>query len=470
MFVGFVSVELAANGKVLPSSFIYPGAVAGIFLALHITLRIFLPRADPLLLPVSAGLTFVGMVMIYRLDPGLAMEQSIWIAVAAASFVLVVLFLRNYELLAQYKYTLAVAALLLLASTMVLGTEVNGARLWLRIGPLSFQPSEIAKILLVIFLAAFFAEKHELLSVSTHRVLGVKVPELKYFGPLLLMWGVSVLMMIFQKDLGSSLLFFGIFICMLYAATSRKSYVFVGLALFLLGAYLCYLSFGHVETRVMTWLHPFNPATIENESYQITQSLFALSSGGISGCGLGLGQPNSIPSVTTDFIFSAVGEELGLLGAVSVVVMYVLFVARGIKVALTQRDDFGKLLAFGLVSIIALQSFIIMGGVTRLIPLTGITLPFMSYGGSSLLANFILLALLLVLSDRAAGTDAAGIKEGSSAPSHKYNGIRTPLHTHRPRSAPSKYSKSTSSVARLAGAAHRRSRCVTVLMRRDTRI
>lgn len=280
MFVGFVSVELAANGKVVPSSFIYPGAVAGIFLALHIALRIFLPSADPLLLPVSAGLTFVGMVMIYRLDPGLAMEQVIWIAVAAVSFILVVLLLRNYELLAQYKYTIAVAALLLLASTMILGTEVNGARLWLKIGPLSFQPSELAKILMVIFLAAFFAEKHELLSVSTHRVLGVKVPELKYFGPLLLMWGVSVLMMIFQKDLGSSLLFFGIFICMLYAATSRKSYVFVGLALFLLGAYFCYLSFGHVELRVMTWLHPFNPATIENESYQITQSLFALSSGG----------------------------------------------------------------------------------------------------------------------------------------------------------------------------------------------
>jgi len=413
MLVGFVSVELAVNGKIVPSSFLYPCAVAGIFLVLHITLRVLLPRADSLLLPISAGLTFIGMVMIYRLDTGLATEQLIWITVAAASFVLVVLFLRNYELLMQYKYTLGVAALLLLASTMILGTEVNGARLWLRLGPLNFQPSEIAKILLVIFLAAFFAEKHELLSVSTHRVLGVKVPELKFFGPLLLMWGVSVLMMIFQKDLGSSLLFFGIFICMLYAATTRKSYVFVGLALFLLGAYLCYLSFGHVQVRVETWLHPFNPTTIEAESYQITQSLFALSSGGISGCGLGLGQPNFIPSVTTDFIFSAVGEELGLLGAVSVVVMYMLFVARGIKVALVQRDDFGKLLAFGLVSIIAIQSFIIMGGVTRLIPLTGITLPFMSYGGSSLLANFILLALLLVLSHGAATTNVARIKEGS---------------------------------------------------------
>jgi cell division protein FtsW (lipid II flippase) len=352
-------------------------------------------------------------VMIDRLDPKLALEQLIWIVVASVCFLLVVLFLRNYEVLAQYKYTLGIAALVLLASTMFLGKEVNGARLWLQIGPLHFQPSELAKILLVVFLAAFFAEKHELLSISTHRVLGVPVPELKYFIPLLIMWGISVLMMIFQKDLGSSLLFFGILICMLYAATGRKSYVFVGFALFLLGAYLCYLQFGHVQVRVMTWLHPFNPATIEKESYQISQSLFALSSGGVSGTGLGLGHPNFIPSVSTDFIFSAVGEELGLIGAASVVLFYVLLVARGIKVALSHRDDFGKLLAVGLVSIIAIQSFLIMGGVTRLIPLTGITLPFMSYGGSSLVANFILLAMLVVLSHRAATTNVASIRHGA---------------------------------------------------------
>jgi cell division protein FtsW (lipid II flippase) len=219
-------------------------------------------------------------------------------------------------------------------------------------------------------------------------------------------------MMIFQKDLGSSLLFFGIFICMLYAATARKTYVLVGACLFLLGAFLCYLAFTHVQVRVETWLHPFNPATIQNRSYQISQSLFALSSGGVSGSGLGLGYPRFIPSVTTDFIFSAVGEELGLLGAVAVIMMYVMFIARGIKAALLHRDDFGKLLALGLTAVIALQAFIIMGGVTRLIPLTGITLPFMSYGGSSLLANFILLALLLVLSHRGATTNVASIREG----------------------------------------------------------
>ncbi|MFH1149118.1 MAG: FtsW/RodA/SpoVE family cell cycle protein [Actinomycetota bacterium] len=411
MFTGFVAVQLARDGRVDPVSLAYPAGVVLIFLVLHLVLRYLLPAADPLLLPMTAGLTFTGLVMIYRLNAGLAFEQLIWITVGAVSFVLVVLFLRNYEMLADYKYTLGCAALILLASTMFLGKEVNGARLWLQIGPLHFQPSELAKVLLVIFLAAFFAEKHEVLSISTHRVWGIPMPEIKYFGPLMLMWGVSVLMMIYQKDLGSSLLFFGIFIAMLYAATGRKTYVLVGLALFFLGAFLCYLVFFHVEVRVTTWLHPFNPATIEGRSYQISQSLFALSSGGISGSGLGLGYPQFIPSVTTDFIFSAVGEELGLLGAAGLVIMYILFVARGIKVALLQRDDFGKLLAVGLTSIIALQSFLIMGGVTRLIPLTGITLPFVSYGGSSLLANFILLALLLVLSHRGATTNVDSIRE-----------------------------------------------------------
>jgi cell division protein FtsW (lipid II flippase) len=413
MFVGFVSVQLARDGRVVPTSLFYPAAAAAIFFILHVVMRIFVPSADGLLLPIAAGLTFLGLVMIDRLDQKLAVEQLIWIAVAAVCFVLVIVFLRNYESLAQYKYTLGIVALVLLASTMVLGKEVNGARLWLQIGPLHFQPSELAKVLLVVFLAAFFAEKHELLSISTHRVGPIPLPEIKYFVPLVLRWGVSVLMMIFQKDLGSSLLFFGIFICMVYAATARKSYVLVGAVLFAIGAYLCYLGFAHVQLRVMTWLHPFNPVTIQHQSYQISQSLFALSSGGVSGTGLGLGHPTFIPSVTTDFIFSAVGEELGLLGAAAVVLMYVVLVARGIKVALAHRDDFGKLLAVGLVSIIAVQSFLIMGGVTRLIPLTGITLPFMSYGGSSLVANFILLGLLMVLSHRGATTNVASIKQGA---------------------------------------------------------
>jgi cell division protein FtsW (lipid II flippase) len=397
----------------MPKQLAVPAVAAAIFIVLHIVMRIFVPSADGLLLPIAAALTFLGLVMIQRLDSKQALYQLIWIAVAAVCFILVIVFERNYESLAQYKYILGLTAIVLLMSTMFIGKEVNGARLWLQIGPMHFQPSELAKVLLVVFLAAFFAEKHELLTVSTHRVLGVPVPELKYFIPLMLMWGVSVAIMIFQKDLGSSLLFFGIFISMLYAATSRKGYVIVGMAMFALGAYLCFLAFAHVQVRFTTWLRPFDPKTIGNKSYQISQSLFALSSGGVSGTGLGLGHPTFIPSVTTDFIFSAIGEELGLLGAAAVVLMYVLMVARGIKVALSHRDDFGKLLAVGLVSIIAIQSFLIMGGVTRLIPLTGITLPFVSYGGSSLFANFILLALLIVLSHRGATTNVTSIRQGA---------------------------------------------------------
>ncbi len=418
-FVGYVSVELAGDSaktgadivKALPATLIYPAIVVALYFAMHIALRFLAPQAEPLLLPIAAGLTSIGLVMIDRLDVKSAHVQVIWLLVGATSFILVLAFLRNYEALARYKYSIGVLALVFLAIPMVFGTEVNGAKLWLHIGSLHFQPSEIAKILLVNFLAAFFAEKHELLSISTHRVMGVNVPELKYFVPLLIMWGISILMMIFQKDLGSSLLFFGIFIAILYVATGRKSYVVVGTLMFILGAFLCYLAFSHVQLRVETWLHPFNPATVHDKSYQISQSLFALSAGGLTGSGLGLGHPTFIPSVTTDNIFAAIGEELGLAGAASVIFLYVLLVARGLKLALMQRDDFSKLLAVGLVSIVAIQSFIIMGGVTRLIPLTGITLPFVSYGGSSLLANYILLGMLLVISNKGASTNVASIRK-----------------------------------------------------------
>ncbi len=413
LFSGFFATNIAIQGKAVYDHLFYPGSAALIFITVHIFLRRLVPRADLIIFPTAAALTSLGLVMIYRLQPNLAFEQLMWLCIGSALMLLVIIFIRKYEVLASYKYSLGLIALLLLASTMLFGKEINGAKLWLKIGPLSFQPSEISKILLVIFLAAFFAEKRELLSIPTHRLMGLPVPELKYFIPLLVMWGLSVLLMIFQKDLGSSLLFFGIFICMVYASTSRKSYVFVGLALFLVGAYLCYLGFSHVQIRVISWLNPFNPATIEKESYQIAQSLFAFSSGKIAGSGLGMGYPLLIPAVSTDFIFSAVGEELGLVGSVFVVILYLIFVSRGMKIGISARDDFGKCLAAGLTSIIALQSFIIMGGVTRLIPLTGITLPFMSYGGSSLVANFILTGLLLVISHRSLSMNPSSIREGA---------------------------------------------------------
>ncbi len=414
LFAGFFSATIALKGKPSYEHLFYPGSAYLIFLVSHMFIRRLTPVADLIIFPTVAALTSLGLIMIYRLDTNLAFVQLIWLCVGSALMLLVLIFLRKYESLSSYKYSLGLVAIALLASTMLFGKEINGAKLWLKIGPLSFQPSELSKILLVIFLAAFFAEKKELLSISTHRLMGIPVPELKYFIPLLMMWGISVLLMIFQKDLGSSLLFFGIFICMVYVSTSRKFYVFAGLALFFLGAYLCYLGFSHVQVRVITWLNPFNQATIEKESYQIAQSLFAFSSGKIAGTGLGFGYPTLIPAVSTDFIFSAVGEELGLFGSVFVVILYLVIVSRGIKIALAARDDFGKCLASGLTSIIALQSFIIMGGVTRLIPLTGITLPFMSYGGSSLVSNYILTGLLMVISHRALCMNPLSIRKGVS--------------------------------------------------------
>lgn len=427
LFTGFVSFQLGRDAKVDPATLVYPAVAVAVFFGLSFFLRWRLPNADGLILPLAAAMTFMGMIVIGRLDEGkadkvsgvvthgydLLRAQLVWLVVASIAFLLVVILFREYEVLAHYKYTIGIFSILILLVPMFIGKEVNGARLWIELGPMSFQPSEIAKILLVLFLAAFFAEKHELLSITTHRLAGIPVPEIKYFIPLLAMWGVSVLMMIFQKDLGSSLLFFGIFMTMLFAATARKSYVVVGSTLFLVGASVCNQVFSHVNLRVTTWLNPLDPATIEKGSYQISQSLFALASGGISGSGLGSGHPDFIPSVPTDFIFSAIGEEVGMLGAMAVIIMFVLLVERGVRIALRHRDDFGKLLAFGLTSIVALQAFIIMGGVTRLIPLTGITLPFISYGGSSLLANFMILALLMILSQKTVATNTTGIKAGA---------------------------------------------------------
>ncbi len=396
---GFSAVDLAQKGKVSGDTFLYPLALLGIALLLNLALRVFVPKGDALLLSLAALLSSLGLIMIYRLDQHLAQLQFAWLSVSAGCLVLLLLFLRDYRILEGYKYTLGTLGLLLLLSTFFIGKEVNGARLWLIIGPLRFQPSELAKILLTIFFAAYLADKRELLAEAGRRVGRMEIPHLKHMGPLLVMWLLSLLLMIFQKDLGSSLLFFGIFIALLYVATARVSFVIIGVLLFLVGATFCFFSFGHVKTRVKIWVDPFNPKTINDESYQVAQSLFAISAGGISGSGLARGHPDLIPYVQTDFIFSAYCEELGLLGAVSILMLYLLFALRGTKISMKVEEDFGKLLAAGLTTILALQSFVIMGGVTRLIPITGITLPFMSYGGTSLLSNFILVALLLLISD-----------------------------------------------------------------------
>ncbi len=398
--LGTLSVELARDERFTWQFLTYPLGLLGIFLAAHLCLRILLAEADHLVLPLAAALSSLGLVMLVRLDPDKARLQFVWIAVGAACLVLLVLVLRDVRVLAGYKYVIGCAGLLLLFSTFVFGTEVNGARLWLVAGPLRFQPSELAKILLAVFFAAYLADKREVLTGAGRKLGGFEVPRLKHLGPLLLMWALSLLLLIFQKDLGSSLLFFGIFLALVYAATSRASFVVIGALLFLLGAACCYFAFAHVEQRVRIWVDPLDPATISGPSYQPAQSLFAIASGGVAGTGMGRGHPEFIPDVTTDFIFAAYAEELGLLGAVSILLAYLMLAWRGLRIALSREDDFSRLLAAGLTAIVALQSFVIIGGVTRLIPLTGITLPFVSYGGSSVLTNFLLVGLLVILSSR----------------------------------------------------------------------
>ncbi len=399
--LGFLGVDLAREDSFSWQFLYYPLALFGIFFLAHLVERFFLPDADFLVMPLTALLCNLGVMMLWRLDTRLAGLQFLWISIGVACFTVLVLVLRKVEVLAEYKYIIALAALLLLFSTFIFGKEVNGARLWLVAGPFRFQPSELAKILLAIFFAAYLADKKEMLTEAGRRVGGFEVPHLKHLGPLLTMWALSLLLLIFQKDLGSSLLFFGIFLALIYVATSRASFVVIGLLLFLVGATCCYFAFAHVEQRVKVWVDPLNPATINDTSYQPAQSLFAIASGGMAGTGLGRGHPDFIPDVSTDFIFSAFAEELGLLGAVIILLCYLLLAWRGLRISLHRSDDFGRLLGVGLTAILALQSFVIIGGVTRLIPLTGITLPFVSYGGSSVFTNFILVGLLLLLSNRA---------------------------------------------------------------------
>jgi cell division protein FtsW (lipid II flippase) len=370
----------------------------------HVIVRRSSRAGDPLILPLAAALNAIGLAAIFRLAPEeLAPAQVTWTVVGIACFIATLLLLPDYRVLARYKYVLGFTGLgLLLLPATPLGTEINGARLWIRIGGMSFQPGEIAKLCLVIFFAAYLAERKELLAIASRRVAGIHLPDIKHFGPLLVMWGVSLAVMFYEKDLGSSLLFFSIFLVMLYIATARLVYMAFGFLLFLAGAYIGYQVFAHVQVRVRVWLDAFNPDLIQNQSFQIVQSLFALATGGLFGTGWGQGRPGLIPEAPTDFIFSVIGEELGLLGTAAVLVSFLLLVARGLRIALHARNDFGQLLAAGLTVILGVQTFIILGGVTRLLPLTGITLPFMSYGGSSLLSNFILIGLLLRISHQSA--------------------------------------------------------------------
>jgi cell division protein FtsW (lipid II flippase) len=363
-----------------------------------------------------------GLVVIYRIDDDLARDQAQWFVIGLIAFAATIIFLRDFRVLERYRYTIALAglALLLLPRVPGLGQQVNGAYLGVKLGPISFQPAEFGKIAIVIFLAAYLRDTREVMMQDSRRFLGVTIPPLKHFGPLLVVWGAAMLMLVFIRDLGSSLMYFGAFLALIYIATNRFSFVLVGLLLFGVGAWFFGTHIGHVHSRVETWLDPFKPGLIDQPggSYQIVNGLFAQADGGLFGTGLGgslLTLPNGgplIPAPQTDMIYAVIVNELGLVGACGLIGVYLLLAERGFKTATLARDSFSKLLAAGLTAVMALQVFVIVGGVTRVIPLTGVTLPFVSHGGSSILANFVLLALLLLISDQARRPRGVGATRG----------------------------------------------------------
>ncbi|MCX7621293.1 MAG: FtsW/RodA/SpoVE family cell cycle protein [Acidimicrobiales bacterium] len=392
----------------------------GLLLLGNLVTRRFAPQADPLLLPLAALLNGLGYVMITRLDERLAGLQAMWTAVGMGVFALTLVVVKKARDLAIYRYTAMVLGLGLLLLPMVpgFGREVNGSRIWVGIGDASFQPGEFAKVVLAVFFAGYLVEKRELLATSTRKLGPIFLPDPRHFGPVLLAWGVSLVVMIMQKDLGSSLLFFALFIVMLWVATVRATYLGLGIGLFGIGAWFSYRSFGHVRARVTTWLDPWKDPL--DSGYQVLQAAFMMAAGGIAGTGLGQsGEVSTFPAKETDFIFAFIAEELGLLGATIILLTFVLMVGSGLRIAVRSTYPFDKLLATGLSTLVGLQAFIIMAGVTRLLPLTGVTLPFVSYGGSSLVANYAIVALLLRISDESIRTPAVLRREAAMARSRQ---------------------------------------------------
>jgi cell division protein FtsW (lipid II flippase) len=399
---GFASVYIARQEVLSTASLSYAAFFLALFVAAHLVVRVALPNADPYLLPLAGLLSAIGVTMIYRIEPDKAFRQGLWIVVGLVVFAALVLFLRDHRALDRVKYILGLTALGLLALPAIpgLGRTINGATLWVGVGDLVFQPGEFAKVLLVVFLAGYLRDNREMLSMG---VGPLGLPSPKHFGPLLLIWGGAMLVLFQTNDLGGALLLFAIFLAMLYLATGRWPFVVAGLGLFALGAFALYQVIPHVQDRVGGWLDPWSDP--QGDTYQLVQSIYAIASGGPFGEGLGRGvllTPDGnpyIPYLETDFIYSAIAQELGLAGAAAVVLLYLIFLYRGFKIAMLADDGFSKLLAAGLTAALAIQAFIIIAGVSGLIPLTGITLPLVSYGGSSIVANFGLLALLLIVSN-----------------------------------------------------------------------
>jgi cell division protein FtsW (lipid II flippase) len=407
---GFAAVFIQRDDILSNVSLTYGLIFLGLCLAAHLVLRVTLPDADPYLFPLVAVLACFGLVMLYRLNATFARDQAQWFVVGLICFAgTIVALRRDHRVLERYRYSIALIGILLLLLPR-LGAPVNGAYLSFHIGPIAFQPAELAKIAIVVFLASYLRDTRQVLVVGARRFLGITFPPLKHLGPLLAVWGTAMVLLFVIQDLGSSLMFFGAFLALVYVATNRISFVVIGLGLFAIGARILYAIRPTIRNRVDDWLHPFNDKLYHQPvggSFQIAQSIFTQADGGLFGRGFGQatiqlgGNAPILPAAHTDFIFPVIVDELGLVGGAAVLLVYLLIVERGFKTAMLATDSFSKLLATGLTTVLALQVFVIVGGVTKLIPLTGVTLPFISYGGSSIVANFILLALLLLVSDRA---------------------------------------------------------------------
>ena len=408
----YVAVGLGVEGEVPADVIGYGGWLAGLIVACHVVVRFAAPYADPVLLPVVAALNGLGLAVIHRLDlayevadrkADFAQQQLIWMTLGVVLFIGTLVLLQDHRVLQRFTYTLGLAAILLLLLPMVpgLGTTINGARIWIRLGPFSFQPGEVAKVMLVVAFAGYLVLHRDALALAGRRLLFVDLPRGRDLGPILAMWLVSLGILVFQGDLGSSLLFFGLFLVMLYVSTERPGWLVVGGLLFAAGAWAAYFLVPNVTNRVNFWLNPMEYYDKSPGSFQIVEAMFGMGWGGLIGRGFGGGSPDRVPYAESDFILAAVGEELGLTGVIAVILLYGLIVERALRAALVCRDGFGKLVATGLAGVVALQVFVVIGGVTRLIPLTGLTTPFLSYGGSSLVANWVIIALLLRISDQA---------------------------------------------------------------------
>jgi cell division protein FtsW (lipid II flippase) len=411
---GYAAVGVGVEGEVPADIVGYGGGLAVLVIAAHVVVRIVAPYADRVLLPVVAALNGLGLAVIHRIDlakkaehdpHSFAQQQLIWMTLGVVLFVVTLLVLRDHRVLQRFTYTSGLAAIGLLLLPLVpgLGATVNGASIWIRVASWSFQPGEVAKVLLVVAFAGYLVLHRDALALAGRRMFFVDLPRGRDLGPILAMWLISLGILVFQKDLGSSLLFFGLFLLMLYVATERPGWLMVGGLLFALGAVCAYLFVSHVRIRFDIWQNPFDyygPGT-SDKAFQPVEAKFGMGWGGLIGRGFGEGDPNRVPYAESDFIVSSIGEELGLTAVIAVVLLYGLIVERALRAALICRDGFGKLLATGLASVFALQVFVVVGGVTQLIPLTGLTTPFLSYGGSSLVANWVIIAILLRISDQA---------------------------------------------------------------------